>query len=117
MADWVGVEGKDVVVDGEFGFNVVLDVTARYEEGARRRARGVVTSRFPATWRRNEVVKSFKVHEDSSVPGADKWRIVVFVPSEGLRGVGADRPLDAILDVVNDRVVDPITREIEDMRS
>lgn len=115
MATWVGVEGRDVFRDGEPGFNVVLNVNARYEEGAKRRARGIVTSRFPATWGNNEVVSVSKTG-DSDGMFTEGWVVTVFVPTEGLRGAGAGTPLDAIMDVVNDRVIDPISDEIEDMR-
>lgn len=115
MADWIGVEGEDVFRDGEPGFNVILEVVAGFERAAERRAVMSVVSRFPATFLKTETVDTVRVG-DARVPGASRYRVTVFVPSGGIRDAGAGTPLETLLDVVNDRVIDPITGELMDLR-
>lgn len=108
MAKWVGVVGEDVVRDDTFGFNVVLEVVAGFEAAAERRARAAVASRFPKTLGRNEAVSTVMVG-DAAIPMMEKYRVTVFVPTEGIRSAGAGTPIQTLLKEVDNRIIDPIT--------
>lgn len=114
MARWIAVHGEDVFVERKPGWNVDLEVVAGFERAAEARANAAVLSRFPSAVLNTKVVDTRRVR-DSRIPGADVYLVTVFVPVEGVRSAGIGHPLNALLELVNHRIRDPITGKIRDL--
>lgn len=110
-----GVEGRDVERDGKNGFNIHIVTRGRTKGDAKFRSRLATSMRFPLVADETQSVKATKIEEDvGPLPGTNRYKVVVWVPSEGLRSAGIGSPLNYLLDELNDRVIDPITGKLMD---